>query len=352
MFVRESDSYRKNTLVKTIVKLQYLMTRFFSETFLCELFLKSETDKELRVNDNDIILTACVKNEDCLQPWLTHYRNLGVTKFFIVDDDSTFDLVHTLTDDDVYIWKPKKGKFRFAKAFWLELLLRTYGIHHWVLTVDADEYLDLEVGNKNTKTLRTLIEDAKAAKLKYYTAFVFDLVPNETYAAAILNGERIPIEGFDSVHYLNETPPAHYIDHPGNKWSYGQSTDLVYKVDSRYHLNKTFDGLRKIPLFYMDKTIHLNQGFHDLIVKGIQRSNTEFLRDDILPMRHYKLYKTQLEIQNVELRNPVDYFHGSNTNLVKLRENLLTVLSNAAMSKNLVKYSDIDTIDTVLKRPK
>jgi glycosyltransferase involved in cell wall biosynthesis len=100
--------------------------------------------KEIEMKASDIICCIVVRNESIRLPYLlSHYKQKGVDKFFIVDNDSTDNTMrYLLNQDDVYLWRSTLSfnRANFGSA-WFEVLLRKFGLDHWCLIVDADEIL-------------------------------------------------------------------------------------------------------------------------------------------------------------------------------------------------------------------
>ena len=126
--------------------------------------------------------------------------------------------------------------------------------------------------------------------------------------------------------------PNSYKKHNTVRWSYGNYADWFYRIDIRFRLNRSFDSLRKFPLFIMSENINLNQGFHDLIIDGERRSSVDMGRDDLLVVRHYKLFNEQESSMLCDIRPTAAYHHDTKKNLERLRENLQENLLHAAMS--------------------
>lgn len=106
--------------------------------------LQRRDARPIEIAPNALLCCAVVRNEaERLPYWLAYYRRLGVGKFLIVDNDSkdgTSDLL--LDQTDVYLWYSRLPFHRANYGSgWFEPLLRSYGIQHWVVTVDADELL-------------------------------------------------------------------------------------------------------------------------------------------------------------------------------------------------------------------
>ena len=91
---------------------------------------------------NEIRLFLIVRNEITRLPYLfSYYRNLGVGRFFVVDDrsdDGSRDFL--LSQENCHVFHPSNSYNQGGKR-WHNLLLDTYGSGHWCLVVDADELL-------------------------------------------------------------------------------------------------------------------------------------------------------------------------------------------------------------------
>jgi glycosyltransferase involved in cell wall biosynthesis len=84
------------------------------------------------------------RNEALRLPWLlSYYRDLGVDRFLVIDNDSTDEtreLLSTMEDVHLFSTGDEFVSHRHGTN-WLQALLQVYGHGHWCLTVDADEML-------------------------------------------------------------------------------------------------------------------------------------------------------------------------------------------------------------------
>jgi glycosyltransferase involved in cell wall biosynthesis len=100
--------------------------------------------KPIDLKSDDLLCCVVVRNEAARLPYfLSYYREKGVAKFLIVDNDSTDQtLSYLLGQLDVYVWHSPRSfnQANFGSA-WFEVLLRKYGVGYWCLTVDTDELL-------------------------------------------------------------------------------------------------------------------------------------------------------------------------------------------------------------------
>jgi len=92
----------------------------------------------------EILLFVCVRNEALRLPYfLEYYRNAGVSRFLVVDNDSSDGTAELLGEQpDVHrFWTRDSYAESHFGVHWLNALLDRYGSGHWVLVVDADELL-------------------------------------------------------------------------------------------------------------------------------------------------------------------------------------------------------------------
>ncbi|HBE20935.1 MAG TPA: glycosyl transferase family 2 [Cyanobacteria bacterium UBA11149] len=159
--------------IDTLVKIEGIDAPF-------ERYQLSRIDeRNLSVALGDILCCVVVRNETLRLPYfLSYYREKGVDKFLIVDNESTDDTQsYLLSQPDVYLWHSNLSfnRANFGSA-WFEVILRKYGVNHWCLTVDADEilyYPDCE-----TKSIRQLCAELDGQNKKAFTAILLDMYSN------------------------------------------------------------------------------------------------------------------------------------------------------------------------------
>jgi glycosyltransferase involved in cell wall biosynthesis len=96
----------------------------------------------LRVFDVPLVLT--VRNEAArLPPLFSYYRDIGVTRFLVLDDQSTDGTREFLLDQKDTSVFDSDVRFREAREglAWRQAIVRIYGVGRWYINVDADEYL-------------------------------------------------------------------------------------------------------------------------------------------------------------------------------------------------------------------
>ncbi|MCP4496617.1 MAG: glycosyltransferase family 2 protein [Phycisphaeraceae bacterium] len=85
----------------------------------------------------------CGRNEALRLPeFLEYHRRLGVERFFFVDNGSTDESVDiALAEEAVHVWRTEQPyqDSRFG-VDWQEALLERFGVGHWCLLLDLDEF--------------------------------------------------------------------------------------------------------------------------------------------------------------------------------------------------------------------
>lgn len=96
----------------------------------------------LHIENNAILVFSVMRNEAQRLPyWLEHYRALGVSKFFVIDngsDDGTLEILLAQPDCIVFENKESYLASRFG-IDWINALQDEYGVGHWCMVADVDE---------------------------------------------------------------------------------------------------------------------------------------------------------------------------------------------------------------------
>ena len=99
--------------------------------------------RRLTNEQSEIYAFMNVRDEILRLPWtFEHYRKIGVARFFVIDNGSTDGSKEfLLAQPDCHVFVTYNS---FADALcgveWQNSLLNTYGVNHWCLLVDADEW--------------------------------------------------------------------------------------------------------------------------------------------------------------------------------------------------------------------
>ncbi len=342
------DTERREQYVSEIVAAQRDMVLHVDSQILLDAFLLADSAGEIVSSATDITLISCLKEEPGVDEWLNYYRKLGVTRFFLIDDHSVKPLAVRCQATDVHIWRPEAGRFRFSKAFWIELLARNYCMGQWIITVDGDEYIRLPEGCTDEHTqcrFCHLIDYAERHSLTYFCGFLLDLFPAaENYDTASKN---IPIALSKFTNYqfrMGRNLAGAYKNNEGSRWSYGEHCGWAYQIDIRYRVNRAFDSLRKFPIMKYDISMNIHQGFHDLIIDGENRSWTELGRQDLLPILHHKIYNLQFADFSSEYNECDSYYSITRKNMLRFIKDRFLHLRQMVVSPFSYPYLGYGTV--------
>lgn len=340
------QSFFKNTdrddlkiqYVNELVDVQRRLVETVDPSKLQRWLLQQQTAEPTNLGCSDIAALACVKNEVDLDAWYQHYKTLGVTRFLIIDDGSDIPVKDVLPHDDVHVWAPIAGKFRYSKAFWLEALLAKYCEGLWCLTIDADEFLSLpdfpEEPSAPASTLRRCLNVADSLAQEYFCGFLLDMVPEPRNNALVKPGKA----SFTHYQFLPGPPDEAYSSHNTARWSYGDKLDWAHAIDVRFRVNRSLDSLRKFPIVRWRPGIHLNQGFHDLIIDGVKRSHSDLQRTDLVPLLHFKLQNLSYTESKGISRGFDGYHYETRENLLALTQGIDEKILAAAESEAVFPY--------------
>ncbi len=288
-----SDATVKQEILHRLNRHKHRIMEALPETrVLGTLFEGAAAEGLRRAGQDDICLFICVRDdEDFLRHLVPHYRALGVTRFFIVDDHSRIPVRSLDLGPDVAVFCPKAGDFRTSKTFWLEGLMKVFVQDEaWVLTVDADEFLQIPspFGTLSdvTKALATQGQD-------FAPGLLVDMLPSPDAAHLDLHDPAASLTLFS--HFLCDpsAPEASYLDDHTVSWGFGPFAALSWRFDVRHRLFGSIDSLRKLPLFRYRPERHPNQGFHTFDHLDPDRMPGPEIWEcyPVLPIFHYKLAK-------------------------------------------------------------
>lgn len=149
-----------------------------------------------------VVVFAVVFNGiDYLQPFLDHYRRLGVESFVIVDNGSTDGTRALLAAQRDVVLHDQSGSFRAAAhgVAWINPLIQEHAFGRWALFVDIDEHL-VYPGLSRGRSLADLVAYAEARGAGCFPSFMLDLFATPASAR----------EGFAGHRYFDRT----YVSFP------------------------------------------------------------------------------------------------------------------------------------------
>ncbi|MCP1199841.1 glycosyltransferase family 2 protein [Notoacmeibacter sp. MSK16QG-6] len=182
---------------------------------------------------------------------LKHYRELGVDRFVIVDDQSDDGTVEFLkSESDVDLWSSEK---RFAESargkIWRERLMALYGFDRWYINIDSDEYLifPLEGAMPLKDYLAALTEKA----IRRVAAPMIDFYPDGPLSDAIFDGSdaRMP---WDVAPLFDESGYSGVFEDSG----------AILRGGVRQRVFGTDMHLMKYPIIYWDRSCTLGASIH------------------------------------------------------------------------------------------
>jgi hypothetical protein len=145
----------------------------------CHLLVdRAVTHHRSRTTRGEIRAFARCRNERLRLPaFLRHYRDLGVDRFFVIDNDSSDGSTEYLADEpDVHLLRTS-NRYSEAKGgtAWLNALLAEFGVGCWCVTVDIDELIVFP--GSEQATLHTLTAYLERDGFEALVCLLLDLYP-------------------------------------------------------------------------------------------------------------------------------------------------------------------------------
>ncbi|BAQ64655.1 hypothetical protein GM3709_1420 [Geminocystis sp. NIES-3709] len=223
--------------------------------------LTRKDEYKININSADILCFVVVRNESLRLPYfLAYYREKGIRKFFIIDNNSTDETAnYLLKQPDVYLWQSEDSYQRsnFGTA-WIEVLLRIYEINNWCLIVDADEifyYPDCE-----QKTIIDLCQQLDHQQKKAFKTILLDMYSDKPIRDTYYEKGQNFLDAcpyFDRKFYHktcqeNEDP---YNPYHNQKAYFGGMRQRVFGEKGEYYLSK-------VPLIKYNPEVIIGGGQH------------------------------------------------------------------------------------------
>lgn len=226
--------------------------------------LSPVVDRTETIRGKDILVLSTLRNEKVRLPYfLRYYRDLGVSHFLIVDNESDDGSCEYLADQpDVSLWTAR-GSYKRARfgVDWLNWLARKHGHGHWCLTVDPDEFLIYPFSD--TRSLRALTDWLDASSIRSFGAMLLDMYPKGTIDAQPYREGQDPFEiasWFDSGNYMISR--NHKF---GNLWIQGGPRARAFFADEPARA----PALNKVPLVKWHRAYTYVSSTHSLLPRGL-----------------------------------------------------------------------------------
>jgi len=226
--------------------------------------LSRVTDRTARIRPDDILLFSTMRNENVRLPWfLRYYRELGVSHFLIVDNDSDDGGREYLAEQpDVSLWTTKASyKASHFGVDWLNGLMKRHGCGHWCLVVDPDELLVYPFSD--TRPLHALTDWLDASGVRSFGAMLLDMYPKGPVGQAPYRRNDDPLAiaaWFDPGNYTISRNQGH-----GNLWIQGGPRARAFFAADP----KKAPALNKIPLVKWQRNYAYVSSTHMLLPRGL-----------------------------------------------------------------------------------
>jgi len=229
--------------------------------------LRSVCDRTNKIKSGDILLFSTFRDEYVRLPYfMEYYRNLGVSHFIMVDNDSQDGGREYLAEQpDVSLWTTKASykNARFG-VDWLNWLQAKYADGHWILVVDPDEFFVYPFCD--TRPIRALTDWLDVSHLRSFGAMLLDMYPKGRMDAVHYRPGQNPIEiasWFDPGNYVIQKNHAF-----GNLWIQGGPRARVFFADKP----KKAPALNKVPLVKWDRRYAFVSSTHMLLPRGLNQT--------------------------------------------------------------------------------
>lgn len=259
------------------------------KSFISKFHLHKIDSEPIRMALDDILLFMVVRNEVRRIPYvLEYYFSRGINRAFVVDDNSTDGTAaFLLSQKKVYLFRTKQDFNN--KTFWLDALLRCYGIGHWCVVVDADELLAYPHWER--RTLREVCAYMEKGGYSAFDCLLLDMYSDKPlrstlYARGANFLSAAPY--FDSGSYYPESlkVPRHHLIKPEpeviNSRVYSSMRKRVFGLDKVC--------ISKFPLVKFNPHIFLSRGVH--FIEGAAIAD---IRGALFHFKYFDDFKTRVD---------------------------------------------------------
>lgn len=239
---------------------QRLKIRAFRKHFA----LKPVANRTRRIKPEDILLFSVIRNEHMRLPYfLKYYRDMGISHFLIVDNDSEDGgREYLAAQPDVSLWSTG-ASYRHARfgVDWLNWLQQKYGHDHWTLVVDPDELFVYPFCD--TRPISALTDWLDGSQIRSFGAMLLDMYPKGPIEEAPYRIGEDPLATacwFDAGNYTIARNRLY-----GNLWIQGGPRARLFFKDKPY----LAPALNKIPLVKWHRRYAYVNSTHMLLPRGL-----------------------------------------------------------------------------------
>lgn len=233
--------------------------------------LRVVADRTGAIRPGEILAFLTLRNEAIRLPYfLDYYRQRGVGHFLAVDNGSTDGSDALLAEaGDVSLWQTTDSykASRFG-VDWLNHLLARYGVGHWCLVVDPDEFLIYP--HCDTRPLPALTAWLDSLARRSFSAMLLDLYGEAGIAETPYQAGQDPfrvLTHFDAGNYVLQKNALHQ-----NIWIQGGPRLRAFFADSP----ERAPALNKIPLVRWQRGVVYHSSTHSLLPRGLNRVYEEW----------------------------------------------------------------------------
>jgi hypothetical protein len=203
-------------------------------------------------DQDELRLFLCVRNERAILPYFfDYYRKLGVSRFFVVDNDSsdgTREFVLSQSDAHLFATSGSYAQAQYGLV-WIRHLLYRYGCRRWCILADADELLIYP--QMDRVTLPELCRRLDARRFEGLECMLLDMYSDRPIKDAIYTPGQNPLDicpFFDPAsHY-----PRHFYDCQA---PFGGVRQRMFGTEV---------CLRKVPLVKVTPYTYVHLGYHEV----------------------------------------------------------------------------------------
>ena len=164
-------------------------------------------------DDAILAFTTIFNGIEYVEWFLDYYRDLGIDHFFFCDNgstDGTFEFLSKQADVSLFV---NTGSFSASACgvFWINHLMRRFGVGHWCLHLDMDEALVFP-GMDKGRTLRDFIGYLDQNGFQATAGLMVDIFPDfsdETEAEDLFAASKFIDTNYNWMR--NELPPYYFI---------------------------------------------------------------------------------------------------------------------------------------------